>query len=80
MLSLLALRDRGLVERRAHAFGELDRVVIGPEMDEEHPGLLVQHVTMDRRDLDAVRPQRPDQRIDLVDPERRARVRGMVPK
>src|ERR1700676_1884836 len=61
-----ALRDRGLLERRAQAFGELHGVVVGPEVNEEHSGLLREHVIVDRRHLDAVLPQRPDQRVDLL--------------
>src|SRR5258708_6451723 len=35
-----ALGDRGLLERGAQALGELHGIVIGPEMNEDHPGLL----------------------------------------
>ena len=31
---------------------ELHGIVIRPEMDEEHPRLLVEHVAVDRGDLD----------------------------
>src|ERR1035437_10586070 len=35
-------------------------------MQEEQPRLLVQHVAVDRRHVDAVRPQRPDHGVHLV--------------
>src|SRR5262249_27115116 len=50
----------------AQTLGELDGVVIGPEMHEEQPRLLIQHVAVQRRHLDAVRPQRLDYGIDLI--------------
>ena len=53
-----ALGARGLVERGAQSLGELQCIVIGPEMQEEQPRLLIQHVAVDRRDIDAIRPQR----------------------
>ena len=49
-----ALRTRRLVESRAQAPGQFDRIVVGPEMHEEQPRLLIEHVTMDRRHLDPV--------------------------
>src|SRR5260370_34771581 len=61
-----ALGDGGLVECRPNALGELHRIVVRPEMHEEHSRLLVEHVTMDRGDLDVTRPQGADQRVDLV--------------
>src|SRR5947209_6324217 len=57
---------RGLVERSAQPPGELDGIVVRPEVHEEKPGLLVQHVAVNRRDLDAVRTQGLDDRVDLV--------------
>src|SRR5262249_46471066 len=61
-----ALRARRLVEGGAQSLGKLHGVVIGPEVHEEQPRLLVEHVAMDRRHLDAIRPQRLDHRIHLV--------------
>ena len=61
-----ALRARRLVECGAQSLGQLQGVVVGPEMQEEQPRLLVQHVTVDRRDVDAVRSQRLDHRIYFV--------------
>src|SRR6202011_1670136 len=40
--------------------------VVGPEMDEEQPRLFVEHVAVDRGDLDVAGTQCPDQGIDLV--------------
>src|SRR4051812_35780062 len=42
-----ALRHGGLVERGTHAFRQLGRVVVRPEMDEKHTRLLVEHVAVD---------------------------------
>jgi len=42
------------VEHRAQPGCQLGRVVIGPEVHEEQPWLVVQHVVVQRRDLDAV--------------------------
>src|SRR5882672_2111244 len=60
------LRDGGLVERGPDAARQFQRVVVGPEMDEEHPRLLVEHVTMDRRHFDIGSAQDSDERIDLI--------------
>src|SRR5215468_1672476 len=65
-VEMSALRARCLVECGAQARGELDRVVIGPEMHEAQPRLLIQHVAVQCRHLDAVRVQRMDHRIDLL--------------
>src|SRR5882757_6595027 len=62
----LAFRACRFVERGTQALGELDRVVIRPEMHEEEPRLFVQHVTVERRDVDAMRPQCGDHRVHLV--------------
>src|SRR6266545_4813283 len=62
----LALRARGLVECGAQSAGELQGVVVRPEVQEEEPRLLGQHVAMDRRYLDAVRPQSLDHRVHLL--------------
>jgi len=55
----LTLRARRLVERGAEPPGKLQCVVVGSEMKEEQPRLLVQHVAVDCRHVDAIRPQRP---------------------
>src|ERR1700736_1761142 len=57
LLPCSALRACGLVESSAQPAGKLQRVVIGPEMHEEQPRLLVEHVAVERRHLDAVRAQ-----------------------
>src|SRR5262249_24153542 len=44
--------DVDLVQRGAQAFGLLQRVVVGPEVQEEHARLLGQHVAVHGRDLD----------------------------
>src|SRR5258706_8500495 len=62
----LALCARRLVERGAQSLGKLQGIVIGPEMKEEQPRLLIQHVAMDRGHLDAVRPQSLDHRVHFV--------------
>ena len=46
------LRDRRSVECRADIACQLQSIIVGPEMDEEHPRLLVEHVAVDRGDLD----------------------------
>src|SRR5215510_2602454 len=55
-----ALCARRLVERGAQPLGELHGVIIGPEVHEEQPRLLVEHVAVHRRHFDAVRAQRLD--------------------
>jgi hypothetical protein len=60
-----ALGDGGLVERGTHAGRQLQGVVIGPEVD-EHAGIFVEHVAVDRGDLDVAGAQGPDEGIDLV--------------
>src|SRR5437660_1043704 len=61
-----ALRACCLVERGTEPLRKLHRVVVRPEVQEEQPRLLVQHVAVDRRHLDAVRAQRLDHGIDLI--------------
>ena len=46
--------------------GELDRVVIRPEVQEVKPRLFSQHVAMDGRYFDAIRAQCLDDRIHFV--------------
>jgi len=40
--------------------------IIRPEVDEERAGLVIEHVIMDRRDLDAIVAQGFDERIHLA--------------
>src|SRR5215471_3777433 len=61
-----ALRDIDLCERRPQPFGKLARVVVGPEVHEIEMGLVIEHVVMDRRDLDPVVAQRFQYRIDFL--------------
>src|SRR5262245_62477219 len=61
-----ALRARRLVERGAQSLRKLYGVVVRPEVQEEQPRLLVEHVAVNCRHLDAIRSQRLDHRIDLV--------------
>src|SRR5262249_58012040 len=46
------------VESRPKAFGELQCIVVRPEVHEQEPRLLVEHVAVQRGDLDAVVSQR----------------------
>src|SRR6516162_9554533 len=64
-----AFAARRLVECRAQSLGQLHGIVVCPEMHEEQPRLLVEHMAVDRGYLDAVRAQRLDHRIDLVSGE-----------
>src|SRR5712664_2169129 len=59
------LLDIHLVEGGTQARGELARIVIGPEMQEEHARLFVEHVAVQGGDLDAVGLQGLDHRVDL---------------
>ena len=56
---------RGLVDGSTQATGELNSVVVGPEVHEDQPRLFGQHVAMYRRDLDASCLQLIDDRVDL---------------
>ena len=42
---------------RAQASEQLPQIAVGPEMHEEEPRLLVQHVIVQRRHFDTVRSQ-----------------------
>src|SRR5690348_7644677 len=64
-LPLSLQRHRALVERRAQASRQLHGIVVGPEVAEEQSRLLIEHMAMDCRHLDAVAAQRLDYRIDL---------------
>src|SRR6516162_7630312 len=61
-----ALRARRLVERGAKAFRQLQRIVVGPEVQKKESWLLVQHVTVDCRHFDAICKKRLDYRVDLI--------------
>ena len=61
-----ALGDGGFVERVTHTPRKLQGIVIGPEVDEEHARLFVEHVAVDRGDLDVAGAQGPDEGVDLV--------------
>ncbi len=60
----LALRDRGRFQRRTDSACEFQRVVIGPEVNEEHAGLFVQHVVCIA--------------VTSISPARRARISGLT--
>src|SRR4051794_37135768 len=62
----LALSACRLVDGGAQSLGKLQCIVVGPEMQEEQPRLLVQHVAVDRGHVDAVRPQGLNNGIDFV--------------
>jgi hypothetical protein len=47
-------------------FASFTGVVVRPEVHEEEPRLLVEHMTVQRGHLDAVLPQGPDHRVHLV--------------
>jgi hypothetical protein len=63
---IAASLQSGFAECDAQPAGKLQGIVVGPEMKEEKSGLFVQHVTVDRSDVDPIRPQCFDHRIDLV--------------
>jgi hypothetical protein len=50
-------------ERRLEALSELPGIVIGPEVDKEQAGLLVQHVIVDGGDRTPTRQQSLHNRI-----------------
>ena len=58
-----ALRDIDLRKRRLQPLGKLLRVIIGPEVHEVEVRLIVEHVVVDRRNLDPVLTQRPQDRV-----------------
>src|SRR5215216_389162 len=60
-----ALCARGLIKSCAQALSELKRIVVRPEMHENQPGLLGQHVAMNCRHFDATLSERFDNRIDF---------------
>src|SRR5262245_24498749 len=60
------LLDVHMVQGRAQPCRQLQRVVVSPEVHEEHPRLLGQHVAVQGRDLNAVSLQSLDHRIHLL--------------
>src|SRR5438105_2307680 len=61
----LFVSQADLVQRRSQSLGELLRVIVRPEVHKEEPRLLLQHVTVQRGDLDAVVAQCFQHWIDL---------------
>jgi hypothetical protein len=57
---------RGLIERLAQALGELGRVVDCPEVHEVDSRLLVDQMTVECRDVDAVLLERSNHRIHFL--------------
>lgn len=55
-----------LVQRGAEPACELHRVVVRPEMHEEEPRSLGQHVAVQRRDLNAILPEHLDHGVHLA--------------
>jgi hypothetical protein len=47
-------------------YSQLDRIVVGPEMDKKETGLFVEHVAVNGGHLNAVVMQGADQRIHFV--------------
>src|SRR5260370_1426893 len=60
------LPDIHLIERGAQALGQLMRIVVGPEVQEEHSRLFAEHVAVQGGDLDAAGLQGVNHRIDLL--------------
>src|SRR5215212_427315 len=63
---LPAFSDLDLVECRSEPLRKFLSVVIGPEVHEEQPRLVAQHVVVKRCNLDPVCPKRPQDRVHLV--------------
>jgi hypothetical protein len=59
----LVLCDCRLLQCCADVPCKLLSIIVGPEMDEEEPRILVKHVAVDRRHLDVAGAQRTDQGI-----------------
>ncbi len=74
-----ALGNGGFVERGTHTPRQLQCIVIGPEVDEEHARLLVEHVAVDRRDFDVAAAQGSDEGIDLVAGDQESPVIAALP-
>src|SRR5208283_3064462 len=60
-----APRNIDLRKRCLQAFGELPGIVIGPEMHEVEVWLIVEHVIVNRGDLDPLVTQRLQHRVHL---------------
>src|ERR1700677_2451171 len=58
--------DMNSIQPGAKPLGQFHGVVVGPEMNEERARLVVEHVVVNRGDLDAIVLQRLDERIDLA--------------
>jgi len=56
----------GLIKGNLESLSELRSIVVGPEMHEQQSRLLVEHVAMNGGNLDPVRAQAADERIDLL--------------
>src|SRR5215469_5827815 len=67
-----------LPKSRLEPLGQVRGVAIGPEMHENQPGLFVQHMIVNRRDLDAVGPKCLDDRIDLGRAQNEVTIDGCV--
>src|SRR6476661_3781661 len=61
----LAPSDGNLPERRSQALRQLERIVVGPEMDKKETWLFVEHMTVEGGHLDAILAQRTDHRVHL---------------
>jgi hypothetical protein len=57
--------DMNGIQGGTKPMSELHGIIIGPEMDEERAGIVIEHVIVDRRDFDVVVPQCLDQGIYL---------------
>jgi hypothetical protein len=57
---------RSPVQRSPDSVCQLDSVVVGPKVDEEHARLFVEHMTVNCRYLDIASTQRANERIDLA--------------
>ena len=58
--------SRHIVEGGTQALGQFESIVVCPEMHEEQPRLLVEHVTVQRGHRNPVLPQRRDHLVDLA--------------
>src|SRR5436190_19699815 len=61
----LRLAGVGLIQRRSKSFRQLHHVIVRPEVHEEQPRLLVEHVAVNGRNGDAILAQCLDDGIDL---------------
>src|SRR3982751_5190608 len=50
-----AFRSSDAIQSRPQPSGQLLGIIVGPEVHEEQPGLVLEHVVVDGRDLDPVR-------------------------